>query len=171
IGLFASAYSRTWLASQTDQADYAAAADLRVEPSQRSGSVPAMQLAGAYGGLEGVRAAVPVYRDELSISDSSGSTTLLGVDAKRTAGAVTFREDLASRPLGAMLDPLSESRPRLAEVPLPGRPTKLALDAAVEVGSLPASARSSAAARGRRSPSSSGMRTAFSFASRRPASA
>jgi FtsX-like permease family len=137
IGLFASAYSRTWLASQTDQADYAAAADLRVEPSQRSGSVPAMQLAGAYGGLEGVRAAVPAYRHELSISDSSGSTTLLGVDAKRTAGAVTFREDLASRPLGAMLDPLGESRPRLAEVPLPGRPTKLALDAAVEVGSLP----------------------------------
>jgi FtsX-like permease family protein len=135
IGLFASAYSRTWLASQTDQADYAAAADLRVEPSLRSGSLPALELPGAYASLDGVASALPVYRDDLDISDSSG-TTLLGVDAKRTAGAVTFREDLASRPLAAVLAPLSESRPRLVEVPLPGRPTKLALDVDVDVGRL-----------------------------------
>ena len=80
--------------------------------------------------------ALPVYRDDLDVSDSSGTTTLLGIDAKRTAGAVTFREDLASRPLEAVLAPLSESRPRLAEVPLPGRPTKVALDVDVEVGRL-----------------------------------
>ncbi len=36
-----------------------------------------------------------------------------------------------------MLAPLSESRPKLAEVPLPGRPTKLALEADVEVGRTP----------------------------------
>ncbi len=137
IGLFASAYSRTWLASQTDQADYAAAADLRVEPSQRSGSIPALQLAGAYGGLAGVRSAVPVYRDEISPADSSGTNALLGLDASRAAGAMTFRDDLASRPLPAILAPLSENRPKLAEVPLPGRPTKLALEADVEVGRTP----------------------------------
>jgi hypothetical protein len=137
IGLFASAYSRTWLASQTDQADYAAAADLRVEPSQRSGSIPALQLAGAYSGLEGVRSVVPVYRDQISPSDSSGTNALLGLDAERAAGAMTFRNDLASRPLPAMLAPLSESRPKLAEVPLPGRPTKLALEANIEVGRTP----------------------------------
>lgn len=137
IGLFASAYSRTWLASQTDQADYAAAADLRVEPSQRSGSLSALVLPGAYAGLESVTSVLPVYRAGLDISDSSGANALLGVDAKRTAGAVTFREDLASRPLAAMLAPLGESRPRLAEVSLPGRPGKLALDVDVEVGRLP----------------------------------
>jgi FtsX-like permease family len=136
IGLFASAYSRTWLASQTDQADYAAAADLRVEPSQRSGSLPALELPGAYASLDGVTSALPVYRDDLDVSDSSGTATLLGIDAKRTAEAVTFREDLASRPLATVLAPLSESRPRLVEVPLPGRPKKLALDVNVEVGRL-----------------------------------
>ena len=137
IGLFASAYSRTWLASQTDQADFAAAADLRVEPSQRSGSIPALQLAGAYSGLEGVRLVVPVYRDQISPSDSSGTNALLGLDAERAAGAMIFRNDLANHPLPAMLAPLSESRPKLAEVPLPGRPTKLALEANVEVGRTP----------------------------------
>ena len=137
IGLFASAYSRTWLASQRDQADYAAAADVRVEPSERSGSIPALQLPGAYASLDGVRAALPVYRDSLDLSDSSGPATLLGIDADRTAGAVRFRGDLASRPLEAMLAPLGEGRPRLAQVPLPGRPTQLALDVDVEVARLP----------------------------------
>ncbi len=137
IGLFASAYSRTWLASQRDQADYAAAADVRVEPSERSGSIPALQLPGAYGSLNGVRSALPVYRESLDLSDSSGPATLLGIDADRTAGAVSFRRDLASRPLAAMLAPLGESRPRLAQVPLPGRPTQLALDVDVEVARQP----------------------------------
>ncbi len=137
IGLFASAYSRTWLASQRDQADYAAAADVRVEPSERSGSIPALQLPGAYASLNGVRSALPVYREALDLSDSSGPATLLGIDADRTAGAVSFRGDLANRPLAAMLAPLGESRPRLAQVPLPGRPTQLALDADVEVARLP----------------------------------
>ena len=137
IGLFASAYSRTWLASQRDQADYAAAADVRVEPSERSGSIPALQLPGAYADLNGVRSALPVYREALDLSDSSGPATLLGIDADRTAGAVSFRGDLANRPLAAMLAPLGESRPRLAQVPLPGRPTQLALDVDVEVARLP----------------------------------
>ena len=105
--------------------------------SERSGSIPALQLAGAYAGLEGVRSVVPVYRDQISPADSSGANALLGLDAERAAGAVTFRPDLASRPLPAMLAPLGQSRPKVAEVPLPGRPTKLALDVNVEVGRTP----------------------------------
>jgi hypothetical protein len=84
-----------------------------------------------------VRSALPVYRDSLDLSDSSGPATLLGIDADRTAGAVSFRGDLANRPLASMLAPLGESRPRLAQVPLPGRPTKLALEVDVEVGRTP----------------------------------
>jgi FtsX-like permease family protein len=137
IGLFASAYSRTWLASQTDQADYAAAADLRVEPSKRTGSLPGLELPGAYAGLEGVRSMVPVYQEALGLADSSGANTLLALDAARTAGVVTFRGDLASRPLTTMLAPLSKSRPRLAAVRLPGRPTKLAADVEVDVSRAP----------------------------------
>jgi hypothetical protein len=136
IGLFASAYSQTWLDSQHDQADYAAAADVRVEPSQRSGSISSLQLPGAYGGLAGVRSAVPAYRDALDLSRSSGTTNLLGLDAARTPGVVSFRTDLADKPLAAVLAPLSNSRPRLPAVRLPGRPARLAVDVTVKVGRL-----------------------------------
>jgi FtsX-like permease family protein len=136
IGLFASAYSRTWLASQRDQADYQAAADVRVEPSKRSGSIPAMRLAGAYAGLDGVRGALPVYRAPLDLSRSSGTTNLLALDAARSPGSVRFRGDLADRPLGAVLAPLSARRPRLAAVRLPGRPGRLVLDVTVTVERL-----------------------------------
>jgi hypothetical protein len=136
IGLFASAYSRTWLASQRDQADYQAAADVRVEPSKRSGSIPAMRLAGAYSGLNGVRGALPVYRAPLDLSRSSGPTNLLALDAARAPGSVRFRGDLADRPLGAVLAPLSSRRPRLAAVKLPGRPGRLVLDVTVTVERL-----------------------------------
>ena len=136
IGLFASAYSGTWLASQRDQADYAAAADVRVEPSQRSGSIPTMELAGAYGSIDGVNAALPVHRQTLDLSDSASAATLLGIDAARAPGAVRFRGDLAAEPLAAVLAPLSRNRPQLAAVPLPGRPSRLALDVEVRVDRL-----------------------------------
>jgi hypothetical protein len=136
IGLFASAYSRTWLDSQRDQADYATAADVRVEPSERSGSISALALPGAYATLEGVRAALPVYRDALDLSRSSGPANLLALDAARTAGAVSFRGDLAAEPLRDVLAPLADGRPRLAAVPLPGRPSRLALDVTVDVTRL-----------------------------------
>lgn len=137
IGLFASAYSRTWLASQGDQADYAAAADVRVEPSQRTGALPPLELPGAYASLAGVHTALPAYRQALTLSDSSGTTNLLGIDSARTAGVVSFRDDLASEPLPAVLAPLSRSRPNFASVRLPGTPSRLALDVTVKVGRLP----------------------------------
>jgi FtsX-like permease family len=136
IGLFASAYSRTWLASQRDQADYQAAADVRVEPSKRSGSLPSLQLADAYTGISGVRSAMPVYRQDLDLSSSSGTTNLVALDAGAASEAVRFRADLADRPLDDVLAPLAAHRPRLAAVPLPGRPVRLALDATVSVGHL-----------------------------------
>ena len=49
---------------------------------------------------------------------------------------VSFRGDLASKPLGAMLAPLSGNRPKLAAIPLPGKPSKLAVDVTVKVGRL-----------------------------------
>ena len=136
IGLFASAYSQTWLDSQHDQADYAAAADVRVEPSQRSGSIPPLQLPGAYTSLAGVRSALPAFRDALDLSRSSGTTNLLGLDAARAPSVVSFRGDLASKPLSSVLAPLTANRPRLATVRLPGRPTRLVLDVTVTVARL-----------------------------------
>jgi hypothetical protein len=137
IGLFASAYTGTWLASQRDQADYQAAADIRVEPSQRSGAIPTMRLAGAYAAVPHVEESLPVYRAPLDVSGAAGPTTLLAIDAKRAATAVRFREDLADRPLASVLAPLSRTRPRLAAVPLPGRPEELRMDVTVAVEELP----------------------------------
>ena len=136
IGLFASAYSATWLASQRDQADYQAAADIRVEPSTRSGAIPAMRLAGSYRDTDGVREALPVYRTPLALNGSGAPTNLLAVDARRAASVVHFREDLAAQPLGSVLEPLAHTRPQLAAVPLPGRPQKLRLDVTVKVNRL-----------------------------------
>lgn len=136
IGLFASAYSRTWLDSQRDQADYAAAADVRVVPSERSGSIPALDLAEAYSRLGGVRAALPVYSKPLELSDSSGPTTVLAVDAARAPQVVRFRPDLADRTLAQTLAPLAAQRPTLAAIPLPGRPVQLEIDARVTAPKL-----------------------------------
>jgi hypothetical protein len=129
IGLFASAYSRTWLRSQQDQATYAAAADVRVRPSERSGSIPAPQLAQAYRRVDGVRVALPVLTESLDVSRSSGETTLLALDAARAPGVVNFRPDLATRPLAPLLAPLAAARRKLAALPLPGRPARIELEA------------------------------------------
>ena len=136
IGLFASAYSSTWLASQRDQADYQAASDIRVEPSTRSGAIPAMRLGGSYDSTEGVREALPVYRVPLDLSGSAAPTNLLALDARRAASIVRFRSDLADQPLASVLEPLARARPRLAAVPLPGRPQELRLDVTVRVNRL-----------------------------------
>ena len=131
IGLFASAYSRTWLRSQADQADYAAAADVRVRPSERTGSIPSLLLAHAYTRLDGVREALPVFADSFELTRSSGETSLLAVDAARVPAVLRFRRDLADRPLTSVLAPLAARRPRIASVPLPGRPTRMQIQARV----------------------------------------
>lgn len=131
IGLFASAYSRTWLHSQKDQADYAAAADVRVRPSERTGSIPVLNLAQAYERIDGVRATLPALDQSLELSRSSGETSVLALDAAGVPEAVRFRPDLADRPLAEVLAPLAARRPRLASVLLPGRPVRIEIDARV----------------------------------------
>jgi hypothetical protein len=131
IGLFASAYSRTWLRSQRDQADYTTAADVRVRPSERTGSIPSIDLASAYGRVDGVREALPVLTEPLELTRSSGQTNLIAVDAARAPAVVQFRRDLADRPFRDVLAPLAAQRPRLASLPLPGRPQRIEVDARV----------------------------------------
>src|SRR3954447_6137545 len=132
IGVFATTYSRTWHRSQVDQARYAAAADLIVEPPSLGG-VPQIDLASAYRSL-GVDDALPVAQDtfDLAASGSSGGN-LLAVDARRAATVVRPRGDFAGRPLAELLRPLAQRSGRLASLPLPGRPTRLALTARVDV--------------------------------------
>jgi hypothetical protein len=127
IGVFAAAYSRTWHQSQIDQARYSAGADLLVEPSQVGGAPPSIALASAYRAL-GVEDAHPVARETFSL-DRFGETSasLLALDVGRAETALETRPDFASRPFGELLRPLSAGRGSVASLPLPGRPTRLAL--------------------------------------------
>ena len=127
IGVFAATYSRTWHRSQIDQAQYAAGADLLVEPSAVAGAPQPSELGSAYQalGAESVLPAATFPFDLGRFSTESGN--LLALDARGADAVVGVRDDFASRPLGELLRPLSAARGSLAALSLPGRPTRLAL--------------------------------------------
>lgn len=129
IGLFATAYTRTWAQSQTDQADYQTGTDLRVSPDRRTGtSIPALQLIGTYRQLAGVSAAMPVIRQREEFTRATGTGDLILLDSKQAGAIVRFRPDLAAEPLPALLNRLTQRRPALTTIPIPGEPQRLALD-------------------------------------------
>ncbi|HEX5469193.1 MAG TPA: ABC transporter permease [Gaiellaceae bacterium] len=136
IGLFATAYSHTWLVSQRDQADFTSAADVRVTPSERTGSIPKLDLTRAYEGIDGVRSAYPVLSQPFELSQGGGQTSILALDAARAPEAIHFRSDLADQPLGQLLGPLAAQRTKLAAVPLPGRPVRIAIDMRVRAPNI-----------------------------------
>jgi hypothetical protein len=127
IGVFAATYSRTWHRSQLDQAGYAAGADVLVEPAEVPGAPTAIGLASAYRAL-GVEEALPAATFLPDLGHfGTASGNLLALDAQRAAAVVRVRDDFASRPLDELLRPLAADRGQLASLPLPGRPTRLAL--------------------------------------------
>jgi hypothetical protein len=132
IGVFAATYSSTWHRSQIDQARYAAAADVIVDPPSLGG-VPQIDLSSAYRSL-GVDAALPVAQDtfDLAASGSSGGN-LLALDTRRAAAVVHPRGDFAGKPLGELMRPLARRGGRLGSLPLAGLPTRLALTVRVDV--------------------------------------
>lgn len=126
IGVFALTYSRTWHRSQVDQAEYAAGADVLVEPSEVSTAPRPSELGPAYRelGVEPLPAAS--YSFELGrFSREAGN--LLAVDAGRAGEVLRVRDDFAERSLVDMLEPLRTERGGLATLRLPGKPTALAL--------------------------------------------
>jgi hypothetical protein len=135
IGLFASSYSSTWLRSQEDRATYDAGADIRVIPDERTGSIPALQLAGAYTSLDGVGTALPVVEHPIEVSGGEPAT-LIAVDAARAAEIVDVRPDLlGNRTLAELAAPLAD-RPELATIELPGEPAALKVRATASVERL-----------------------------------
>jgi hypothetical protein len=127
IGVFATTYSKTWHHSQVDQARHAAGADLLVSPSDRPGAPPTIDLGSSYRAV-GASTAIPAATDlvDLGNNDAAGGK-LLAIDARRALGVVKPRGDFASQSLPDLMRPLAEGRGRLAELPLPGRPTRLRL--------------------------------------------
>lgn len=123
VGVLSATTMGTWRRSQTDQADFRAAADVRV--SEPSGDVALGPLGrGArYASLPGVKSAVPVMRRAASYGNADGY--LLAADTRSLGSVLRVRPDLTrSLKLGA----LAAARPASHLMALPGRPAKVNLD-------------------------------------------
>lgn len=138
IGIFALSYSSTWALSQQDQANYQVGADVRVQPDIRTGiAIPQYDLAQAQGQINGVRSTMPVLRDYLETSGNNTNGRILALDATQASGIVDFRGDLSSDPFPAMMRKLAAGRPKLATIPIPGKPQRLAFDVNLTLDPLP----------------------------------
>jgi hypothetical protein len=127
IGVFAVAYAATWRGAQVDQAAYTAGADVLVQPGYVAGGPPDIDLASTYRGL-GATDALPAGSDTFDVGELGLTTgNLLALDARRASQVVHVRPGFAPHPLAQLLRPLAAERGKLASLPLPGRPGRLAL--------------------------------------------
>ncbi len=108
------AFSATWLSSWdrsvADQAAFATGADVVVQDPE--GMVTSTTLAE----LPGVEALMPLTRSTDSFGDAPAE--LLAVHAAAAGAVVALRDDLADRPVSALLAPLADKASR-AGLPLP----------------------------------------------------
>jgi FtsX-like permease family len=137
IGVFAATYSRTWHRSQVDQAEYAAGADVLVEPSGVPGAPRPPELGSAYRELGAEPLPAATYEFDLGrFSRETGN--LLALDSRRAGDVLRARGDFAQQSLGETLEPLIAERGSLATLPLPGEPTALSLSVRLVVPPGPA---------------------------------
>ena len=128
IGFFTATYADTWLRSQTDQAGYDVGGDLRVAPNRRTNdSLTDFHLESAHMGIEGITASMPVARFATELARSGPIGQFLLIDSNEAGSVVSFRPDLADRDLASMMLDLSQRRPHLASIALPGTPRRVAL--------------------------------------------
>jgi FtsX-like permease family len=135
MGIFAVSYGSTWADSQQDQAAYQVGTDVRVEPGRGPSAIPPWAQAATFGTVDGVTSAMPVRRERLSVTRTAGVGTLLGL-VPEAAGAVQFRPDQASAPLGDVLAPLAAQRPEADLIQLDGEPARLRVSAEIAITSL-----------------------------------
>ena len=120
---FAVVYDATWFRSQSDQAAYQAAADVRVTMAPYS-KIPGSILGPSYRAIPGVTAASPTIRTTLDVGGTLRSADLLGVDAVRMPAQADIPGGVSGS-LGTAIAALAGDRPNLPTVALPGRPLRL----------------------------------------------
>lgn len=125
IGLFAIAYSQTWFGSQHDQADFQVGADIVVQPDRGEEAIPDRLLPAAMLDLDGVDAVMPVDTQGASISTTDQSASVLAIDSAQAPAVVRFRDDLATTPFDDLMTALTDGRPEVTTVPIPGKPTEI----------------------------------------------
>ncbi|MCF3177371.1 ABC transporter permease [Streptomyces sioyaensis] len=121
LGMLAIGQGAFWDRSQDDQADFRAAAPVRVLASR----TPQWGQGGAYADVPGVAAALPAGLTGLDLPDGKNSS-LLALDTRRSAGALLLRGDLVG---GAADDPAGAAADRLlrAVAPRDGPPVGVEL--------------------------------------------
>ena len=126
VGTFAVIYLASWTESQSDQAAYAAAADVRaVVPAYAS--LPAQSTGSAYRAIPGVHAAMPVVHESVDLGRTVRGATLLSLDPAAAAQVVGFPDDGTRASMAGLLPKLAAARPGFDAVPLAGKPKRLAV--------------------------------------------
>jgi hypothetical protein len=133
LGVFAVSYTWTWSASQRDQATHAIGADVRIQPGGQQGAMPRWALDRALADVPGVVERVPVDREAVRLTGTSGGGQIVALDATVAGTVVDVRSDLTTQPLTELLAPLAAARPIVEAVPLPGEPTQLRLDVDLKI--------------------------------------
>ena len=136
MGVFAVSYTWTWSASQRDQATFQIGADLRVQPGSQIGSMPRWALDQGLAGVPDVTGRLPVDRESITVSRTSRSGELIGLDPAVAPAVVDLRSDLSGEPLAGILAPLAAARPTVEAVRLPGEPRQLRMTVDPEIRQL-----------------------------------
>jgi hypothetical protein len=120
----------SWQRSAQDQASFATGADVRVDLP------PAAPLAlgqvASVTRARGVTGSTPVVRSTI-VLPTSGTATLLALDARSARSVATIRPDLAGGSPGTLLSRLAPPGPAPG-APIPGRPAELQITASLTAG-------------------------------------
>jgi hypothetical protein len=121
----------SWQRSAQDQASFATGADVRVDLP------PAAPLAlgqvASVTRARGVTGSTPVVRSTI-VLPTSGTATLLALDARSARSVATIRPDLMHGSPGSLLSRLAPSGPAPGAL-IPGRPAELQITASLTAGS------------------------------------
>ncbi len=135
LGTLAAAHAATWTRSQSDQAAYRAAADVRVLASDYS-ALPTWAAGPLYRSIVGVAGATPVSIAPFDIGRTIRDGNLVALDPTQAVAILTARPAVAGSPTAAsLMATLAAARPTIPTVALAGDPRRLAItvDAAFKV--------------------------------------
>jgi hypothetical protein len=121
----------SWQRSAQDQASFATGADERVTLPPEA-PLPLGQVA-SLSRAPGVTASTPVIRSSIVLS-STGTATLLALNAAQAGSVATIRPDLAGGSPARLFRALAPAGPA-AGAPVPGRPARLLITASLSAGS------------------------------------
>ncbi|TMQ99861.1 ABC transporter permease, partial [Actinomadura soli] len=125
VGVLSVTTMATWRRSQTDQADFQAAADLRVTRASASGAGAPSVLGqgGRVAALPGVTAATAVLRTDADLGNAPA--TLLAADAGALGRILRVQPGLRD---DLRLAELAKARPAAPALTVPGKPGRLLFD-------------------------------------------